>query len=151
MQRRAPHRQAPRRQPGECGFTLVELMVVVAVVAILATVAYPSYLDQVRKGRRADAVVALSQVQQAQERWRANQPSYTAALATAAPDGLGLPPASSHGYYTLAIEGASATGYTVTATATDGTSQASDTGCQTLSIAVTNGSGVHTPAACWSQ
>ena len=41
------------------GFTLIELMIVVAIVALLATVAYPSYMDQIRKGRRSDAIQGL--------------------------------------------------------------------------------------------
>ena len=41
------------------GFTLIELMIVVAVIAILAALAMSSYAEQVRKGKRAEAVQAL--------------------------------------------------------------------------------------------
>ena len=44
------------------GLTLVELMVVVAVMAIVASVAYPLYTAQVQKSRRADAKVALQEI-----------------------------------------------------------------------------------------
>jgi type IV pilus assembly protein PilE len=47
-----------RRQAA--GFTLVELMIVVGIVAILAAVAIPSYQESVRRGRRADARVAMT-------------------------------------------------------------------------------------------
>ena len=34
-----------------CGFTLIEVMIVVAIVAILASVALPSYQDYIRRGQ----------------------------------------------------------------------------------------------------
>lgn len=127
------HRQA--------GFTLIELMIVVAVIAVLAAVALPSFMDSIRKGRRADAVAALTQVQQAQERWRANRGSYAddAALSTAPPDGLGIDATTANGYYTLALSGVGAAGYTVTATAKSGTLQASDSACQKLVLRLAGG------------
>ena len=136
------------------GFTLIEVMIVVVIVAILASIAYPSYMSQIRKSRRSDAVQALLQVQQAQERWRANNATYSAALANTAaasalPNGLGVSTTTSGGYYTLAVSSNSATGYAATATAVSGTSQASDTNCTTLTVTVTNGSVANTPTACW--
>lgn len=128
--------QAPRvtiaRTRCARGFTLTEVMIVVAVLAILATVALPSFLDALRRGRRADAIGALTQVQQAQERWRANQGSYTDQLTTAAPNGLGLSATSARGYYAIAVSDAGANGYTVTATANSGTLQAGDDACRKL-------------------
>lgn len=37
-----------------CGFTLLELMMVVAIVGLLAAIAYPGYQEHVRKGQRAE-------------------------------------------------------------------------------------------------
>jgi len=130
-----PHR---RRQEG---FTLIELMIVVAVIGVLAALALPSFLDSVRKGRRADAVASLTQVQQAQERWRANRGSYADndLLSTAPPDGLGIPATTVNGYYALALSGVGAAGYTVTATAKSGTLQASDSACQKLVLRLAGG------------
>lgn len=51
------------------GFTLIEIMVVVAVLAILASIVIPSYTEQVRKGRRADAIAAINETAQALERF----------------------------------------------------------------------------------
>lgn len=140
------------------GFTLVELMVVVAIVGILASVAYPSYMNQVRKSRRSDAVVALSAIQQAQERWRANNTTYASntqmtVSTTATPPGLGLSATSDGGYYTLAISANTGTGYSLTATAVSGKSQTSDTGCTPLNVVVTNGKATtdSAQASCWSK
>ena len=135
--------------PGRNGFTLIELMITVAIVAILAGVAYPSFLDQIRKGRRSDAIDVIARVQQAQERWRANNPQYTT-LAN-----VGFSSASPSGYYTIASTAAAgaaaASGYTVTATAVSGKSQTSDSGCTVLTLTVAAGTPAYTPATCWSR
>lgn len=129
------------------GFTLIELMIVVAIVGILAAIAYPSYLSQVRKSRRSDAVQALAQVQQAQERWRANKPTYTATLSE-----LNVTTPTQGGYYAIAITGTpTGTAHTATATAVSGTSQAGDSLCTTLTVAISNGVTTNTPTACWSK
>jgi len=150
---------APRKR---AGFTIIELMLVVAVVGVLAAVAYPSFLDSIRKGRRADAVAALAQVQQAQERWRSNKNSYTTSLADLKID---LKPGdkTTSGYYAITIDQPSATGYTATAAAVMGTSQASDNPCQRLRVRVDGGNIIYGAAAadgdfdesannrCWSR
>lgn len=127
----------PTSSPPSCrprGFTLIELMIAVAIVAILAAVALPSFLDSIRKGRRSEAFTAINQVQQALERWRSNNATYTTALTTAPPGGLGLPATTTSGYYTISIDGASASAYEVRATAVSGTSQAKDGNCTTLGV-----------------
>jgi type IV pilus assembly protein PilE len=141
------------QRTGGAGFTLIELMLVIAVIGVLAAIAYPSYMDQARKARRTDAIVAMTQIQQAQERWRANNPSYAdqTALTASPPAGLGLAAQSPHGYYALALSGASGTGYTLTATAVIGKAQGGDTACSALTVIVSNGVGTATPSECWSQ
>jgi type IV pilus assembly protein PilE len=144
-----PHRFATARSTR--GFTLIELMIVVAIVGILAMVAYPSFMEQVRKSRRSDAIGALAQIQQAQERWRANNTTYTTDLSSA---GLKVSNPSS-GYYTLAVSGVSATGYT--ATATKAGAQASDGKCATLTLTMAAGTlsysstGTATGGQCWNR
>jgi type IV pilus assembly protein PilE len=142
------------------GFTLIELLVTVVVVGILAAIAYPSFTDSVRKSRRADAIEAMNRVQQAQERYRSNNATYAAAgqLSTAWPAGLGQSATTSSGYYTVATAVSNASSnvaYSVTATAVNGKSQASDkTGaqaCNVLTMTITSGTPVYTPTACWSR
>lgn len=132
------------------GFTLIELMITVVVVAILAAVAYPSFMSQIRKARRSDAVDLASGVQQLQERYRANNPTYADGIGS-----LGLASGvSANGYYTISTApgaGATASSYSVTATAVSGKSQASDSGCTTMSLSVSNATLSYTPAGCWSR
>ena len=141
-------------------------MIVVAVISILAALALPSYLESVRKGRRSEAAAALAQVQQAQERWRANNAAYTTALAASAPNGLGIDVTNNPDrLYNLSVDAANATGYTATAAAVSGKSQANDTNCTTMRVRLANGNleyggcagcavpgGVLTdPNRCWSR
>jgi type IV pilus assembly protein PilE len=147
------------------GFTLIELMIVVAVVATLVAIALPSFLSQVRATRRAEAVATLSQIQQAQERWRANCPCYASSVTAAnsgcpatdcaTTSGLGLSPNTSQYSFSMTVLPVIATPNNYTITATGQGSQASDraagASCQTLTVTVTNGAPVNTPAACWKQ
>lgn len=139
------------------GFTLIELLIAIAIAAIIATIALPSFLAQVRMSRRSEAMSQLALIQQAQERWRANCPCYAGSLTAAnvgcpatdcdASSGLGLPSSTAHYGYTLAD--VTPSGYTLRA---DGSgSQASDTGCTQLTVAVVNGSPTNSPAACFKQ
>lgn len=145
------------------GFTLIEMMIVVVVVAVLAAIALPSFQGQIRKSRRAEAVSALSQIQQAQERFRANCPCYahsiTNATSTTCPAtcpgtggdaGLGIA-AVTGARYTYALTSPTAAGYIITATPVAGSSQASDTGCTTISVTVASGVGTNNQPRCWSN
>lgn len=111
------------RTTRQAGFTLLELMVVVAVIAIIAVIAVPSYIEQIRKGKRAEAIQAIGDMQLRQERWRADHSSY--ANTTAATEALGNLFGSVDAvtryndglrYYNISITGNSATDYVITAT-----------------------------------
>jgi type IV pilus assembly protein PilE len=112
------------------GFTLLELLIAVAILGILASIAIPSYQSYIRKSRRADAIVALSRIQLAEEKWRANNTTY-GSLAN-----IGVASTSDQAYYTLSIANTTGTGYVATAAAPSGSSQASDTGCTAMTVTV---------------
>ncbi len=113
------------------GFSLIELMIAVAVLVVIVAIAVPSYQGTVRKSRRTEAATAINAVMQAQERYRTNNPTYAGALAD-----IGQPATTPSGYYAISIDNgsATATGYTVTATAVAGTSQAADGDCARLRV-----------------
>lgn len=115
----------PRRATG---FTLIETLVATAVAAILSSLAYPSFQAQVHKARRADAMLAIHQVQMAQERWRANHTGY-ATLAD-----LKLVSTSPSGHYTIDVASIGLHGYEVRAQATG--MQDFDTACRQLRLTV---------------
>jgi type IV pilus assembly protein PilE len=140
--------RAPRRSGG---FTLIELVIAVVIIAILSAIAIPSFIDSVRKSRRSDAFVALSAVQQAQERWRSNNASYAPLANTATggapPNGLGLPATSPSEYYAVSLTGVDNVGYTAVATAASDKSQAGDAGCQVMMVRLAGGNLLYAGAA----
>jgi len=143
LHRHLPPLAARRAKLRGRGFTLVELMVTLAVLAILTAVAYPSFVSAINKGRRSDAISALTTVQQVQERWRANNPRYSGLLGSsvppASPDGLNLPSTSSSGYYAITLAAATETSYETRATAVTGKAQAGDGVCKVMGVQVAAG------------
>lgn len=126
----------PRSQ---AGITMLELLVVMAVVAILAAIAYPSYVNQIQQTRRAEAVAALTELANRQERFYTVNFRYAGTVAV-----LSYPVTTEKGYYTVSIPTVTSTGYTVRATA-QGT-QADDTACTPMNL---TSEGARTPAQCW--
>jgi type IV pilus assembly protein PilE len=125
------------------GFTLTEVLITMVVLGVLMAVALPSYQSSLRKGRRAEAFNALTSIQQASERHRSVNPTFTANL-TAAPSasipGLGQPGTrTAGGYYDLAVTVVDAATYVATATAVAGSSQANDGDCSVLAVRMQGG------------
>lgn len=147
------------------GFTLIEVMITVVIVAILAAVALPVFMDQIRKSRRSDAIDTLAQVQQAQERYRANNTAYGTHFIVVGGRMTGVGASTdanaatsfstSGGYYTVTLPASASGGYTATATAAS--SQASDSKCTALRVVVAGGNatyestGTATANQCWNR
>ena len=123
------------------GFSLVELLIALSLVGLLVSFALPSYQKSVQKSRRSDAITTLLTIQLEQEKWRANHTTY-ATLAD-----LGISNVSKEGYYLVGLTANSATGYVLTATATN--EQLNDSGCTTITLTVNGSSETTVPSACW--
>ena len=113
------------------GFSLIETMLALVVVSVLAGVAYPSFVQLLRKARRGDAIMALLDIQQAQERWRANAPSYGTL------EELGMADMTEGGAYRLSLAVHDPISYAASAEAMG--KQASDTACRFLELAWSGG------------
>jgi type IV pilus assembly protein PilE len=132
-----------------CGFTLVELCVVLAVAGVLATVAWPSFQSQLQRSRRADAVSALLRVQMAQENYRSHHGLYAPQLS--ALKGAATP-RSGEGLYDIELHSQGGDGYEARARARPGSLAAGDTGCTVLSLQVRAGLADFAPSArCWNR
>jgi len=107
------------------GFTLIEAMITVAILGILAAVGVSAYDAQKRKGYRTDAVRALTEAAQLEERWYSNNGTYNTL------SGIGASATSAHGYYAITAS-ATTDVYSITATAVG--SQLNDDQCRTFTI-----------------
>jgi type IV pilus assembly protein PilE len=122
----------------QCGFTLIEVMIVVVIVAILAAVAIPSYQDSVRKTRRADAKEALMRIAALQERFFFTNNRYgtLADLGLSNTAGYAAEIDSQEGFYKIQIttDGCANTNTCFAIQATSTGAQVSDTKCKTFSL-----------------
>ncbi len=117
------------------GFTLIELMIGVAIVGILAAIALPSYNQSVRKAHRVDAMRDIMELSAAQERFYAQNNSYSKKIGDE--DGLnfGREKTVDEQYELTSVAGATgsiATSYKLTATALD--KQLKDHNCKSFSL-----------------
>ncbi|MGH8320428.1 MAG: type IV pilin protein [Gammaproteobacteria bacterium] len=123
----------PRCKTAYCGFSLIELMIVLAIIAIIAAIAYPSYERSVMRSDRSDATAALTQDAQVFERCYTQYFAYnnpTCAATTASLAGL-----TQNGFYTISFPTPATTStYVIQATAVAGKRQASDTDCQQFTL-----------------
>ena len=108
------------------GFTLIELLCAVSVTGVLSSVAYPTFTSVIHKARRSDALVALMQLQLAQERHRATHAGYGSL------EQIGVAAQSPSRHYTLVVSTTSESGYEALATAVG--SQAADINCRVLKL-----------------
>jgi len=124
------------------GFTLIELMIVVVIIGVLAAIAYPAYTGYAQKARRSDAKHALLDIQLNQEKWRANNSSYTSDLTD-----LNWPMTSIDAHYGLSVTSPNTNSYTITATGFNTGLQANDTTCLTMTLNQNNDK--TPPSGCW--
>ena len=147
-------------RPGQAGFTLIELMIVVVVVAILAALAFPQYRDYVVRSNRAVAKSLLVQVADRQEQFFTDRKTYAADMTdlgypavdnTIFVDRGGNPTAADPGDALFQIVLSNATATTFTLTATPRNAQAADdTKCTAMAVNQA-GQRTSTPAGsdCW--
>lgn len=143
-------------RPGQRGVTLIELMVVVLILGIIAGVAIPSYRGYMVRSQRTDATSALLRLATAQEKFYLQNNTYAAnaVLATDPPAGLGID-GTEHGWYTLTITAADATGWTARAAAVSSGPQGEDADCQAFTLndrgirTATNAGGSPSTEDCW--
>jgi prepilin-type N-terminal cleavage/methylation domain-containing protein len=64
------------------GFTLVELAVVIVIIGVLAAFGVPRFMKSVERAKAAEAFSYLSAVRAAQERYQAQQGTYTTNIAS---------------------------------------------------------------------
>jgi type IV pilus assembly protein PilA len=106
-----------RRAEDEKGFTLIELLVVILIIGILAAIAIPAFLNQRSKAYDAQAKSNIRTAQTAEETYSTdNNGTYTTANTGTAGDVLvKIEPTLNNKPFVTAT-GASAAGYTLTAT-----------------------------------
>lgn len=143
------------------GFSLLELMSVITIIAILVAISVPSYQSYVRRANRAVAKSAIMKIAGQQESFYTDRksyattlnglsPEYTAATVYLKRDSNVQAATSTATIYSITLTGASAVGYTITATPIN--RQASDTGCGTLSYTNTGAKTASgTATDCWSR
>jgi len=124
-------------------------MIVVVIVGILMAISLPAYQGYVLRSHRADAHASLLDIASRQERFVAQNNSYTTEIS--ANTGLGIGRTTSReGYFNMTVAacggGAIANCYLITATATGG--QANDTDCVTITYDST-GAKSGTTTECW--
>ena len=147
------NRGAGRKGRRTRGVTLMELLVVVAIIGIIAAVAVPTYRQYLIRTNRAEAKIALLQLQTAEEKFYMQNNTFTANLTDAQPAGLGLLNLTETGKYNIAVAlGADGQTYVATATPAAGGGQTDDAACANFTITQRGTRGVSGPKgvqACW--
>lgn len=130
---------------------MIELMIVVAVIAILVSIVVPMYRDYVVRSNRADAIIALTELANLQEKHYSNEMAYTTTLAN-----LSYPATSPNDFYSLAITTSGTVDYTLTATPV-GRQLQDDPTCQQLTLnsfgqrSALDSDGNDTSQQCWNR
>jgi type IV pilus assembly protein PilE len=130
---------------------LIELMIVLAVIAVLMAIALPAYRDYVVRSNRSDAIIALTELANLEEKYYSNELSYTTAF-----DALSYSTSSPNDFYTLSIATGTNVAYTLTAKP-KGRQKTEDKTCQQFTLnsygqrTATDSGGGDTSQSCWSR
>jgi type IV pilus assembly protein PilE len=147
------NRGAGRKGRRTRGVTLMELLVVIAIIGIIAAVAVPTYRKYLVRSGRAEAKIALLQLQTAEEKFYMQNNTFTANLTDAQPAGLGLTAVTESGKYNVAVVlGADGQTYVATASPRARGGQTDDLECVNFTINQRGTRGVSGPKgaqACW--
>ena len=139
----------------ERGVTLIELMIVLVIIGILIRIAYPAYQNYVERARRSDGKAMLTDIAARQERFYADNNTYTVTMTDLGFSGTS--PSSGEGFYTAGVaagpSGSIATSYTITVTPVSakwGGSGDGTCGNLTLDSRGTQGSSAGSLSTCWN-
>lgn len=158
------------KNKNQCGFSLIELIIVVGIIGILASVAVPAYTSAIIKGKRAEGRAALTELMQQQERYMTQRNCYIGFTTTASGVATATSPGTACGGITptsvpfkvFSGENLAQAAYTLSATACAGATIAecvmveaapvrADTNAGTLQILSTGQKTCTgtTPSVCW--
>ena len=132
-----------------CGFSLLEILIVMVILAIIVSIAIPTYSREIIKTRRSDAQTALLNLAALMEHYYLEHHSYLGA-SIGNHSTISLAKISAHGYYKLSITTPTAVTYQLTATPIN--TQSNDTQCRAFSIdqaGVKSVSGTASVEQCW--
>lgn len=133
------------------GFTLIELLIVIVVIGILAAIAIPNYRDFVVRSNRSDAIIALSELANLEEKFFSNQLRYTTTIAL-----LNYSTISANNLYNLNIANSATIDYNLFAVPRDQQFQ-DDTTCRQFVLnsfgqrTAVNSNGDDTSQQCWNR
>lgn len=116
------------------GLTLIELIITVAIIGILGVIGATVYTKQTQKGRRADAIMGMTQLQNELEKCYSRNGSYVVAANCSVDDQNTVNPLSGESHYLIDVERINGdAGYTLVATPLSSSPQADDD-CQQFTL-----------------
>jgi type IV pilus assembly protein PilE len=127
------------------GFTLIELITVLLIISVLAIISFPLYTQHLVEAQRDSAKASLLDLASRMENYYLANGSYEAATLAE----LGVNELTEDGGYSLAINTASLTSYSLSATPTEAQN---DPVCGNLTLTETGQkgmSGTGTMSQCW--